>query len=214
MMEPDLQDRWNSMSVGERSRLVKELLDSNAELCKYGDLSPELRKILDDYASDGHMNSVLGIDDALYDFPDNDAPETCHGGENHECDSRRQKISYNASGHAADGIHFADDDGTRSTAADILTKTYTCLRCRQEVTEVYRLELTEFADGPLERCPNCLGDGMFKRCTRCDGSGCIYCEAGDDQGMVDGKDCAMCSGTGVFETPPDPHDAAVSETCT
>ena len=199
-MDARLQDRWNDMTVAERSRLLAELLDSNAELCSYGGLSPELREILDRYANDEHINSALGIDDPLYVFPDNDDPAQCHGGENHEYDSRSQTVSYNSPADALRaGIHFADDDGTRSSTHDIMNMTYSCLRCRENITEVFSLEHTEFAGGPLEPCPNCLGDGMFKRCARCDGdrAGCVHCEVSGDDDMIEGKDCAMCLGTGV-----------------
>jgi len=90
-------------------------------------------------------------------FQDSEDPEECPDGGNHEYSSGTQKVTYNALPAVPDGIHFEDDDGTLGTTYDFLTKTYTCLRCGRRIREVYRLELSEFADDPPpvdQECPD------------------------------------------------------------
>ena len=73
-------------------------------------------------------------------------PEVCKDGQNHECSSAKQWVSYNASKWHRGGIHFEDDDGTISHKHDYITKTYRCLVCNKAVREVYRYECSEEAD--------------------------------------------------------------------
>jgi len=100
--------------------------------------------------ADGHIFGIPAVSGGSAsqqapEEPDVDA-ETCIDGQNHEYSSRTQETTYNARPAVPGGIHFEDDDGTIGTTYDFLTKTYTCLRCSRRISEVYRLERSEFAD--------------------------------------------------------------------